>query len=68
MVQGKTNSQFVTHDDIDAVTKSLEDMKAIEREIDLAEKAGNDVTAQREALAEARKRAMLFLQTYKKIK
>jgi hypothetical protein len=68
MAQGKTNSQFVTHEDIDAVTQSLEDMKAVEREIDLAEKAGNDVSDQRAQLAEARKRAMLFLQTYKKVK
>lgn len=62
---GKSLSEYVTEDDIAAMEAELLNLDKLDKEVLLAENAGLDMTEQKATLADHRKRANMFLATYR---
>jgi len=59
-----TRSKYVTDEDIEEAKVNLGLLDDELKELELAEKAGSDVTKLRENINETRKRLMQFINTY----
>jgi hypothetical protein len=62
-----TFSKYVTDEDIAQARQTLAEIDDELREVDLAEKAGNDVTALRQTLNDSKAKLNLFITTYNKV-
>jgi len=58
------NSGPLTEDDYKEIQIQLANLKEVERQIDLAARAGVDVTAEKEKASEARAKLLQIRQTY----
>lgn len=61
-----SKSKYVTEETLLEIEQRLEGLKEEEKELDLLELAGNDVSEQRRGISEARKKAIQFLNVYKR--
>lgn len=61
-----SNSKYVSPETIAEVEQRLLDLKEEDKELDLLEKFGQDVSEQRQSLKDARAKAQKFLSVYKR--
>lgn len=61
-----SKSKYVTEETLREIEERLEGLKDEEKELDLLELAGNDVSEQRRGIADARKKAIQFLNVYRR--